>query len=194
MVVAGAAAINRLRRMRQKDPELEQMSTGASWLLLFEISWADQLLLVLTNAALPKRKYELTFHTGDAKHSGTDAMLHMSIIGTEGMTAPPMIISSKHKHFGTGVTKGFTIKDVDMGVIKGVALALDHTSSAHPGWKLSTLTILDLPRGTRYTLRFTDWITVPKKGEELQWKFYEVTVTEQIRDPSSDISDDDNDA
>lgn len=109
--------------------------------------------------------YEVAVVTGKARGAGTDATVHITLIGENGDTGDRELRKSKEhwNKFESGHTDTFIVEAADLGELKVLQVWHDNDAAGGSAWELETVSVTD-PRsgGTDTTFNCHSWLSKSK--------------------------------
>ncbi|XP_074850459.1 lipoxygenase homology domain-containing protein 1 isoform X1 [Carettochelys insculpta] len=119
-------------------------------------------------SGLEENTYEVHIITGNVWGAGTDANVFLNIYGEGGGDSGERRLKrSNHLNkFEKGQEDIFTIKAIDLGILKKLRIRHDN-SSGNPAWLLDRVEIVDLKDSTRYYFPCQRWLAVEEDDGQI---------------------------
>lgn len=182
-----ADALNATKVLQQQKDEAAAAEAAAAEAAV--AAYREEENLAATFKATPV-VYHLAVRTGAVRNAGTDANVHIKIIGEGGATEKVKLAKSEgHKDkFEKGKTDKFVVEKPDVGRVTSIVIGHDGKGLGS-GWYLDTVT-LDVPAlGKRYSFVADRWLAKDEGDGKLEIElFAEEGVMQQYKPTSSYVA------
>ncbi|XP_022094211.1 lipoxygenase homology domain-containing protein 1-like isoform X2 [Acanthaster planci] len=105
----------------------------------------------------PKIPYEVTFFTGDVQNAGTDAVITMTVFGTNGST-PELTLDKNGERFERGKEDLIKTELDDIAPLKKIRIGHNGKGS-RPDWYLDKVHLRNMETGDLTVFKCEDWLS-----------------------------------